>query len=59
MRYCKSEAVVAPRKSVFVDYKHIPPSEDDKKHESLSDTYRRKCGIKQVDKGVISTVKIL
>ena len=44
---------------MFVGYKHIPPREDDKKHESLSDTDGRKFGIKQVGKGVIPTVKIL
>ena len=44
---------------MFVGYKHLPPSEDDKKHESLSDTDRRKFGIKQVDECLITTVKIL
>ena len=44
---------------MFVGYKHIPPSEDDKKHESLSDTNRRKLGIKQVDESFIITAKIL
>ena len=42
---------------MFVDYKDIPPSEDDKKHESLSDNDRRKFGIKQA--GLITTVKII
>ena len=44
---------------MFVGYKHITPSEDDKKRESLSDTNGRKFGIKQVDESLITTEKIL